>query len=75
MSEEMTQCPFCDGRLEAHQHVKYHWRGTTPYAIALSHMECPDCGSYITTPEQSRRNKQTILVMKQTRMARSHENP
>ena len=70
MSEELTQCQFCDGRLEVRQHTKYHWRGTTPYAIALSHMECPDCGSYITTPNQSRRNKQAILAMKMTAMVK-----
>ena len=70
MSEELTQCPFCDGALQVCQHVKYHWRGTTPYAIALSHMECPDCGSYITTPDQSRRNKQAILAMKMTAMVK-----
>ena len=65
MTEDLTQCPFCDGRLEVHQHVKYHWSRGWCHTIALSHMECPDCGSYITTPEQSRRNKQAILAMKQ----------
>jgi hypothetical protein len=61
-------CPFCGHPLETRQHVKYHWQstmfGATCHTIALSHMECDACGSYITTPDQSRRNKRSILATK-----------
>jgi hypothetical protein len=64
----LESCPFCAGQLEIRQHIKYHWQnttyGATCHTIALSHMECADCGSHITTPDQSRRNKRAILDMK-----------
>ena len=64
----LEQCPFCSGQLDIRQHIKYHWqytpRGATCHTIALSHMECADCGAYITTPDQSRRNKRSILAIK-----------
>ena len=58
-------CPFCNQcTLNIKQHVKYHWQGTVQHTIALSHMECDSCGAYITTPEQSRINKTSILAIK-----------
>jgi hypothetical protein len=64
----LESCPFCAGQLEICQHVKYYWQttasGATCHTIALSHMECADCGSHITTPDQSRRNKRAILATK-----------
>lgn len=65
----MDKCPFCDtGTLSSKEHTRYHWqtRPQGPHCIpmALLHMECNECGAYITTPEQSRYNKERILATK-----------
>lgn len=66
--DRLVACPFCGGTLRGSSHVYYHWEttttGTRHHAIALLHSECIDCGSDITTPEQSRFNKRRILETK-----------
>ena len=61
-------CPFCDSALKPATHVKYHWEswpfGARCHTIVLEHMECPECGAYITTPDQSRHNKKAIQAIK-----------
>jgi len=67
MSKDMSLCPLCDtGQLNEFTHERQELIDGHKVVIpGLLHSLCNHCGEYITTPTQSRYNKQTLIEARQ----------
>lgn len=63
MNDSSILCPLCgEGRLVEHTHERHLDVDGHAYVVSgLRHSLCSHCGEDITTPEQSRYNKRTII--------------
>jgi len=63
MNDYSILCPLCgEGQLVEQTHERHAEIDGHAYVVSgLLHSLCSHCGEYITTPEQSRHNKRTII--------------
>lgn len=67
MSKDTSLCPLCDtGQLHEYTHERQEVIDGHKVVIpGLLHTLCNHCGEYITTPAQSRYNKQALIEARQ----------